>query len=96
LNESNFLGYRPSQIAAASLLIAINIFQLDPETNTDEKFFASAKRGELRNLNVALWNNQEITSVTGYSITDLTMCIFDLASFMKESLVPDRLVGFDI
>lgn len=31
LNDSRFLSYRPSQLAACSVLIAINIFKRDEE-----------------------------------------------------------------
>jgi hypothetical protein len=50
----------------------------------------------MRELNVSIWNNEEITSITGYAITDLTHCLCDLGNFISTSLQPNRLEGFDI
>jgi len=65
LNEAMFLNYRPSQIAACSLLLSINIFEEDQDHSSKRKFFKPAKNGK-KELNTIIWNNEEVTSVSGY------------------------------
>jgi len=58
-------------------------------------FFKQNKTG-LKEMNLSIWNNEEVTSITGYSITDLKQCLFDLSQFIAQNLSPNRLIGFDI
>ena len=50
----------------------------------------------LKELNLAIWNNDEVSRVTGYQLTDIKDCLFDLAEFISSNLSPNRLAGFDI
>ena len=88
LNESCFLNYRPSQIAACSVLIAINIYE-------ENKIKKACKKPCSKPLNLDFWNS-EIASITGYSIMDLKDCLYSLSSFISSSLSPNRLATFDI
>ena len=59
LNDAKFLKYRPSQIAACACILAINIYELDLETNNkNSNFFQNSedKKG-LYYLNTDIWNN---------------------------------------
>ena len=47
-------------------------------------------------LTTNMWNNAEIVKVTGYSITMLKPCLYDLAHYTKNSLTPDPLWCFDL
>lgn len=58
-------------IAACSIILAINIFERD--SKSAEGFFKNCQSlvpGMLE-LNVDIWNNQTIHSLSGYSIEDL-------------------------
>lgn len=55
LNDANFLDYRPSQIAACCLIIAINIHERDLKKKS--QFFSSKSKGSaLHKLNTDIWN----------------------------------------
>lgn len=58
LNEAAFLKYQPSQIAACSLILSINIYELDAEKTQPTGFFKNCMghNGLLR-LNTDIWNN---------------------------------------
>ena len=53
-------------------------------------------RGKSKILNMDIWNNEEVTAITGYSISDIKECLYDLAYFISSNLSPNRLAGFDI
>lgn len=53
------------------------------------------KKG-LKELNTDIWNNERVASISGYSITDIKPCLFDLAEFISSNLSPNRLANFDI
>ena len=89
LNEAHFLDYRPSQIAAAAVILSINIYE--DEQQNKYKFF-----GYSGTLNLDIWNNEEVTVITGYTISDIKECLFDLAEFISNNLNPNRLTFFDI
>lgn len=55
------MNYRPSQLAASSVIIAINIYKDDLEENTEAK-----KQKKLFDL--SFWNCEEVAMVTGYGI----------------------------
>lgn len=88
LNEACFLKYRPSQIAACAVLIAINIYE-------DNKLRKGFKKPHSKQMNLDLWTS-EIAAITGYSLVDLKDCLYQLASFISSSLSPNRLEPFDI
>jgi len=90
------LNFRPSQIAACAVLLAINIFEEDSAKVSKSKKFFKQSKGPLRELNVSIWNNEEITSITGYAFSDLQNCLYDLSQFIALNLSPNRLAGFDI
>jgi hypothetical protein len=39
--------------------------------------------GKLKTLNLDIWNNEEVSIVTGYNITDIKECLYDLAFFIS-------------
>ena len=93
LNDSKFLEYRPSQIAACACILAINIYEdsVDNQNNVLKKNGAN-----LWVLNTNIWNNSEVYQITNYTIENLKKCLVDLAKFLKAQLTPDRLSKFDI
>jgi len=94
LNDARFLDYRPSQIAACSMILSINIFEEDNQKN-NPTFFKKPKNGK-KELNTDIWNNEDVTSISGYSINDLKDCLFDLSEFISTMLSPNRLESFDL
>ena len=66
LNDEMFLNYRPSQIAACSVILSINIFKKEERDYYKEKgngasgsdFLQFAKENPKKYyLNTAIWNN---------------------------------------
>ena len=47
-------------------------------------------------MNTDIWNNLDMSSVTGYSFEMLKKALFELSMFIRNNLSPDRLAGFDI
>ena len=43
-----------------------------------------------------MWNNAEIVKTTGYPMSTLKPCLYDLAFFARDSLNPNRLWCFDL
>lgn len=91
LNEASFLNYRPSQIAASAAIIAINIYLEEKQENASK-----LAPGQKLKMNLDIWNNEEVTKVSGYSITDIKDCIYDLSNFISRCLSPNKLEDFDI
>jgi hypothetical protein len=92
-NDSMFLEYRPSQLAAAACIISINIYERD-QIKDGNRFFE--KKKGLMLLNTSIWNNLKVVSITGYSISMIKEPLYKLAMFIRENLTPDRLEGFDL
>ena len=92
-NDSKFLEYRPSQLAAAACIISINIFERD-KSQEGNSFFE--KRNGFLLLNTNIWNNTKVVGVTGYSISMIKEPLCALSKFIRENLTPDRLEGFDL
>ena len=69
-----------------------------PSKNHDSFFLLSRKLAlnPLLRVNTEIWNNQKVMSSTGITYTALKPCLYDLANFIRESLSPDRLYGFDL
>ena len=80
LNEAKFLNFRPSCIAACSVILSINIYQKIEEQSNPTGFFAGCKTTNgLIEMNTEIWNNNSVHQVTGYSIEDIQECLFDLS-----------------
>ena len=47
-------------------------------------------------LNLDIWNNQTVHTLTGYSILDIKDCLHELAIFISTNLQPNRLENFDV
>lgn len=77
LNDSMFLDYRPSQIAAAAVLVSINIYNRDEEKlkKVENSFFSRDSDGN-RVFNTSIWNNPEVVKSSGYSIEFLKDVLF--------------------
>ena len=57
LNDPTFLNYRPSMIAACSIIISLNLFELN--SGEDKDFFKNKINSlDLLEMNVEIWNNQ--------------------------------------
>ena len=69
--------------------MAINIYDEDKQKHL-------RKPGNLKPLNTDIWNNEEVTRVSGYTIVELRECLYLLAQFISSSLSPNRLESFDI
>jgi hypothetical protein len=97
LNDARFLNYKPSTIAACSVILAINIYEKDKEQFSSKDFFNSCKfTNGLQEMNLDIWNNQNVHSMTGYSLEDIKPCLVELSQFICNNLSPNRLEGFDI
>lgn len=95
LNDAKFLNFRPSQLAACAVLLAINIYEKD--RSTADKFFKDCKvKDGLKELNLYIWNNPMVHNVTGYSIESLKQPMFEMSDFIRNNLSPNRLEGFDV
>ena len=73
LNDSVFLNYRPSMIAACSVILAINIYEHDMiSASNKKKFFNNFDfKDNIGELNLEIWNNLKVHSYTGFSILDI-------------------------
>jgi hypothetical protein len=58
LNEAKFLNYRPSCIAACSVILSINIFQKIEEQGHPTGFFRV--NNGLLEMNTDIWNNPAV------------------------------------
>lgn len=47
-------------------------------------------------MDLSMWNNEEVTKVSGYSIIDIKDCIYDLSNFISRCLSPNKLEHFNI
>jgi len=80
LNDAKFLNYQPSCIAACSVILSINIFQKIEEQSNPTGFFANCQTvNGLMEMNTDIWNNNSVHQTTGYSIIDISECLFDLS-----------------
>ena len=87
LNEVSFIKFRPSMIAAASLILSINIYERDLERYQSKGFFQNCEiRDGLVALNLDIWNNQTVHSLSGYSMLDVRDCLYELALFISTNL----------
>jgi hypothetical protein len=59
-------------IAACSIILAINIYEKDLEKYKNKGFFKNCVVSNgLSELNLEIWNNENIHNHTGYSIEDI-------------------------
>lgn len=97
LNDSMFLNFRPSIVAACSLILSVNIYERDVQEIQNNNFFAASQENMgLVHLNTDIWNNHQVHQLTGYSITDIKGCLYMIAAFIANNLQPNRLENFDI
>ena len=84
-------------IAACSIIIGINIFERENQNLSNINFFKNCKINNGKSdLNLEFWNNQYVHYLTGYSIVDLRVCLYELAMFIRDNLQPDRLESFEV
>ena len=57
---------------------------------------SSGDQKPLLQVNTQIWNTQRVVENTGVKYSALKNCLFELANFIRESLVPDRMQGFDL
>ena len=72
-----------------------------PSENEDSFFLLSStlnskNQKPLLRVNTQVWNNQQVLEVTGITYKALKQCLYELANYIRESLTPDRLYGFDL
>ena len=53
-------------------------------------------KGDQKILNTDVWNNQSVVTITEYKISELKYLLKELAMFIRNSLRPDHLAGFDL
>ena len=58
-------------------------------------FFNTTPDGKLLQVNCEFWN-AEVAAASGYSVYDLSEALYALCQFIRNSLTPDRLHGFDL
>jgi hypothetical protein len=87
-NDAQFLKYRPSVIAACAIILAINIYERDLEKYQNKNFFVNSKVSPegLMQLNTEVWNNQNVHCLTGYSVEDIKLCLYDISIFISTNL----------
>ena len=91
-NESCFLEYRPSQLAACACIISINIYEKDKNSHN----FTFQKKGDHILLNTEIWNNSYVVALTGYTIQMIKQPLYMLCKFIRENLTPDRLANINL
>ena len=97
LNDARFLRYKPSQIAACSVILAINIYEKDKDQYSQKGFFNNCQvKDGLQELNLEIWNNQTVHMMTGYTVDEIKDCLVELSQFICNNLSPNRLEGFDL
>lgn len=52
--------------------------------------------GQVYRMNTDIWNNQQVLALTKYSIEDIAEALYDLAKFVSENLIPNKLKYFEI
>ena len=67
LNDSIFLNYRSTMIAACAVIISINVFEKN-NTENDKFFIKCKERKGFIEMNLDIWNNKEVRNLTGYTI----------------------------
>lgn len=78
------------------MILSINIFEEDNQKSGKSTFFKKVGKKGLKELNTDIWNNERVVSISGYTITDIKACLYDLADFISSNLSPNRLENFDI
>jgi hypothetical protein len=96
LNEARFLNYRPSEIAAASVIIAANIHEKQQKDKVRGDNHEHEGQRTLEPFRTDIWDNPLVVSQTGYRFDQLREATHDLCAFMRKSIVPDKLEGFDL
>ena len=92
------MAYRPSEIAASSVIISINIYRRDQEKYKEENgllevceeelsFFKKSDRLNSENepqilLNTDFWD-EEMVNLTGYTVQQLYTLILKLSNFIR-------------
>jgi len=102
------ISYRPSQIAACSLIIAVNIYAAQKhikKEKIDEKskitFFENGHIGAKPEtdkliMNTNIWNNIKVAGETGYTMEMIKDCLYSTCDFIQEYLEPNKLKYFEI
>ena len=47
-------------------------------------------------LNTKIWNNEQVEKTSGYSLKDISVCLFKLGKFIKSNLKPNKLEKFNL
>ena len=95
LNDPIFLNYRPSMVAASALLISINIFENNSGKNL--RFIQNCQQSSgVRQMNLKIWNTEEVHTVTGYSLEEIKKCLYDLSVLISNNNLSDTLKLFDL
>ena len=90
LNDPSFLNYRPSMVAASALLISINIFENNSGKNL--RFIQNCQQSSgVRQMNLKIWNTEEVHTVTGYSLEEIKKCLYDLSVLISNNNLSDTL-----
>lgn len=75
-------------VAACSVILAINIYEKDMNIESNKlNFFKNCNfKDNIGELNLEVWNNDIVHSMTAISILDIKSCLFALATFTSENL----------
>lgn len=90
------MNYRPSEIAAASVIIAANIHEKQQIDRLQADNHDTEGHRTLEPFRTDIWDNPLVASQTGYRFDQLREATYDLSAFMRKSIVPDKLEGFDL
>lgn len=72
LNNSKFLNYRPSELAACSVIIALSI----------DKYNTIAKKSMARRLDFTPWQQPDVIANSGYTIDMIKDKVYELAEYL--------------
>ncbi len=76
--------------------------QYSPGGSVQDSFFQFSNKlcpqsgQKMLKINLDIWNQKKVVSLSGYSIEMLIDCLSDLSNFIRVNLSPDRLEGFDL
>ena len=102
------ISFRPSQIAACSLIIALNIYTAQKHIRKEQivekskiAFFQNGHTGAKPEtdkliMNTNIWNNIKVAGETGYTIKMIKDCLYSTCDFIQEYLEPNKLKYFEI
>lgn len=112
LNYSTFLKFKPSQLAACIVIIAVNILrktQIDSQKKAEAitnivhfqnkhamNFLKKCPTTGLYIMNTDIWNNPEVTRITGYTLEMIKEPLLTLCQHLQSEIRSSQLEDFNV